>query len=203
MFLKNDSKNFEKGATLIEIVVALVIIAIFSLIVINDFPKIKKQFALSRAAYKLSQDIRRAEDYGFSGVRIIGSGGAVVDADGYGLYVNKLINDRQYIIYADTDGNGDKKFTEGTIVQCSQTIPAGSDCIIETINIEESDTDVYIKRIDSVNDLSINFTPPNPTVTITPGSNPVAIIGIVLGLGSDNSLERIVYINSTGLVYVE
>jgi len=198
-------KKLEKGSTLVEIIVAIVIIAVFSVIVVADFPKIKKQMALSRAAYDLSQTIRRTEDFGFSGIRITDSDGSIVDVDGYGFYINKTADDQQYLIYADTDGNGDQKYTpDGSGSSCDDPITAGYDCIIETINMEESTSGVYIKEIgDNVSILSINFTPPNPTVTITANGSSATSIRIVLGVVSDDSMEKSVFVNSSGLVYVE
>ena len=70
----------ERGITLIEVIVVMVIVTMFSMILIADFPKILRQFAISRASYKLSQDIRRTEDLGLSGVQI---GDGLMQAKGY------------------------------------------------------------------------------------------------------------------------
>ena len=204
----SKNKN-EKGVTLVEIIVAIFIISIFSIIVISDFPKIKKQFSLSRATYKLAQDIRTTEDLGLSGVQVSGAS----NAKGYGFYVNWANNKKQYLTYADVaiaPEIADRQFASGS-ENCPSS-QAGNDCIIETIDILEDEPGVYIKQIYYINSgntpvgvnwLSINFNPPNPTVIITTSAGTAKKVGITLGLESDNSSERTIYVNSSGLVEVK
>jgi len=199
----------EKGVTLIEIVIAIFIITIFSLIVVNDFPRMKRQFAIAGVTYRLAQDIRRAEDLGMSGMQVSGAS----NTKGYGFYVNINFpeNKNKYWIYADIGDTADRKFS-GTLQDCSPETEG--DCIIETINISDYETGVYIKRIEyfdnisdnfmPTNSLSINFNPPNPTVIITSGEEGTSKrIKIVLGLYLDDTVERIIYVNSAGLIEVE
>jgi hypothetical protein len=189
----------EKGTTLVEIAVVMFIITMFSLILINDFPKILRQFAVSRSAYKLSQDIRRVEDLGLSGVKIVGQADPI---GGYGLYIDKTYvdGDKQYKIYADNcSETADFKYT--SITGCQ-------DYIVETIIISEMQAGVYIKEINgtgnSYNYISINFTPPNPKITITE-FNPLEekSIDIVIGSIFDSSLEKTVSVNTSGLIEVK
>jgi len=184
----------EKGTTLIEIIAVITIITLFSMILIADFPKIIRQYAVSRSSYKLSQDIRRVEDLGLSGVQIEGQNSPV---GGYGLYIDLDDNEEQYIIYADN---------------CSDTPDFeyifGCDSIIETIGISEQQAGIYIKRINGnisglVNSASINFTPPNPKVTITASDIQNNSIDIVIGSSFDDSLERTVFVNNSGLIEVK
>ena len=195
MKTKNDIFG-EKGITLVEVIVAIFIITVFSLIVITDFPKMKRQFSLSRASYKLAQDVRRTEDLGFSGAQLLDEEGEVVDTKGYGFYI--ISANEEYFIYADTNSPADYRYTPS------------EDSIVETINMVESESGVYIKRIYDIDTetttawASINFNPPNPTVTITTDSGTsTSKIAIVLGLDLDPSMEREIYINSSGLVEVE
>ena len=184
----------EKGTTLIEIIAVITIITLFSMILIADFPKIIRQYAVSRSSYKLSQDIRRVEDLGLSGVQIEGQNSPV---GGYGLYIDLDDNEEQYIIYADN---------------CSDTPDFeyifGCDSIIETIGISEQQAGIYIKRINGnisglVNSASINFTPPNPKVTITASDIQNNSIDIVIGSSFDDSLERTVFVNNSGSIEVK
>src|SRR3989344_4474048 len=184
----------EKGTTLIEIIAVITIITLFSMILIADFPKIIRQYAVSRSSYKLTQDIRRVEDLGLSGVQIEGQNSPV---GGYGLYIDLDDNEEQYIIYADN---------------CSDTPDFeyifGCDSIIETIGISEQQAGIYIKRINGnisglVNSASINFTPPNPKVTITASDIQNNSIDIVIGSSFDDSLERTVFVNNSGLIEVK
>ena len=181
----------EKGATLVEIAVVIFIITMFSLILINDFPKTLRQFAVSRSAYKLSQDIRRVEDLGLSGVKIADQNDPY---GGYGLYIDKTENDKQYKIYSDDFSESpDFKYVDG------------EDYIVEIIAISEQQAGVFIKEINgtsgSYDHISINFTPPNPKITITP--NEEKSIDIVIGSIFDSSLERTVSVNTSGLIEVK
>jgi type II secretory pathway pseudopilin PulG len=198
MILSSKFKNFERGITLVEVIVSIFIITMFSLIVITDFPKIKRQFALSRATYKLAQNIRRTEDLGLSGVQVLDASGDPITTKGYGFYINTTDNDKQYIIYADTNLPTDYQYT------------VGDDYIVETVDLLEDEPGVYIKQILDTNTnmstdwVSVNFNPPNPTILITTDSgNTATRVGISLSLELDQSVTRTIYVNSSGLVEVE
>jgi type II secretory pathway pseudopilin PulG len=201
----SDNKFFNKenGITLIEIVVSISIIAMFSLIVLADFPKIKRQFALSRAVYKLSQNIRRIEDFGLSGVQLFDNAGNPVPAKGYGIYVD-LNSPKQYIIYADTcPETRDKKYTPSDIY-----CPAG-DYKIETIDVGKEESGVSIIEIDDPYDnlkssASINFVPPNPTINITEDTTgDESSVEFVMGMDVDTGQTRRVFVNTSGLIEVK
>ena len=201
----------ERGITLVEVIVTMVIIIMFSMILIADFPKILRQFAISRASYKLSQDIRKTEDLGLSGVQI---GDGQVQAKGYGVYVSNASPD-EYIIYADRGDTPDYQYND-TGYDCTN-LPEPDlklDCIVELIDISKQESDIYIERIDftdlagipaSTNSASVNFAPPNPNITIinpelgAAGKN----IDITLGSNSDPAITRTVSVNKAGLVEVK
>ncbi len=206
----------EKGITLIEILVVLFIIAMLLMILVSDFPKIQKQFALSRATYKFAQDLRRAQDMALSGQEIKKQGGAMLNAQGYGVYLNLSAAAKKYMLYADL--NGDKSYNVGETgnIDCD-SYDAGQntgDCVIETIDLGNNARGVFIKEINNTNNdqyVSINFNPPNPTISISPDLATINGIngkkadraGIVFGLDSDpiNSTNtRTVWIWASGLI---
>ncbi|HQK63756.1 MAG TPA: prepilin-type N-terminal cleavage/methylation domain-containing protein [Candidatus Staskawiczbacteria bacterium] len=212
----NKNKKLSKGSTLIEVIVSISIIAIFSIIVVSDFPTIKRQFAISRAAYALSQNIRKAEDFGFSGLQVTDGDGDTVNTTGYGFYINPVSDTQEYLIYADTDGSQDEEFSGGESCENNQVLP-DQDCIVEQTNLADIEQEVYIKGIyrltsctledisfcPSTDWVSINFMPPNPTVKITNDQGELeSKIGILLG-ANNASTERVVFVNSTGLIYVK
>lgn len=199
MFLKfNLIKKIitkEQGITLVEIIVVTFIVVLFSSILILNFPKIQRQFALSRVAYKMAQDLRRVQDLGMSGVTIEDDFGQEVSAKGYGLYVDSGFSPSTgYILYADDDTLYDSEYT------------AGVDYIIESVDISKENSDLYIKEITNIigNNTSVNFSPPDPVITI---DNYCQIcsqehgIGIVIGLLGDNS-SRTVWVNKSGLIEI-
>ena len=199
----------EKGTTLVEIIVVVFIIVIFSSILVSNFPKILRQFALSRSVHKLSQDIRRVQDTGLSGVLITEqeAGGQKwqIKAKGYGIYFS-LNQSTRYIIYVDRGDSPDSKY-DGNPQLCSENIFPESDCIFEIIYITDEDPDLYIKEILNLSsgsaNTSINFAPPNPDISIDGLSSGDKEIGVVLGLQSDTSAARTVWVNISGLIKVE
>jgi len=206
-------KNKERGITLIEIVVVIFIIGMFSMIMVNDFPKIIRQFAISRAAYKLAQDIRRTEDLGLSGVQIATISGEDVQAKGYGVYIDisSESTNKQYIIYADK-GSAPNQQYDGNGQYCDNLSDDQLDCIVELINVNKQEPGIYIKEIHFSDNAesgvvaSINFKPPNPDIKIRNMESPDVYqsnIDIVFGSDNNSSMIRTVSINRSGLVEVE
>jgi len=92
----------EKGITLVEILVVIFIIAALLTILVSDFPKIQRQFALSRATYKFAQDLRKAQDMALSGEEIKKPDGTIISVKGYGIYIDNRGNNgnnKEYKIY--------------------------------------------------------------------------------------------------------
>lgn len=203
------SRLQERGTTLIEVIVVVFIIAAFSSILISDFPKILRQFALSRSAYRLAQDLRKVQDLGLSGVLITGdqeNGQAeLIKVKGYGIYFD-LGENTQYIIYADRGDNPDFKYN-GNLQICDKNIDPQYDCILELVDLTDDNKDLYIKEIINIDgnftNTSINFTPPNPDVSIDHLASDKKELGLVLGLKSEPDLTRTVWVNKAGLIRVE
>ena len=202
--IKFKIKNSSGGITLIEIVVVIFIIALFSMILISDFPKIQRQFALSRVTYKLAQDLRKTQDLGLSGVQIKDSQGNPIAAKGYGIYISTPPTE-QYVIYADRGNNPNYKYDNSSSQLCSDNTEPESDCILETIDVSKENPDLKIKNIENIigSYVSINFRPPDPIVDIDTLSSSSSKIGIVLGLSSDSSAIRKVWVNTSGLINVQ
>jgi len=198
------NKNSEKGVTLVEILVAIAIITLFSMILIADYPKMKRQFSLSRAVYKFAQDLRKTQDLGLSGVQIKDDAGDVVVAKGYGVYFTLMSPPTtEYKIYADRGDTPDQRYENNTQL-CSNIIDSQLDCVVETINIGKEEPGVFIKQINHVDYewVSINFNPPNPETTIeglSVGNNSVEV---VFAQSFNPLITRTVSINTSGLIEV-
>ncbi|MEK7658239.1 MAG: hypothetical protein AAB352_00015 [Patescibacteria group bacterium] len=194
------------GNTLIEIIVVIFIIVLFSIILVPDFPKIKRKFALSRSVYKFAQDLKSVQDMGLSGVL---TGGAV-QAKGYGVFIdlnNTALANKKYIVYADI--NGDSKYTSQSSSQINHTCGAqnpGEDCVLEVIDFSVMENEVIISDIYNVTgnqQISINFAPPNPNVTITDLVQGSTEVEIIFAVESDSSQTRSVFVNTSGLINVQ
>jgi hypothetical protein len=203
----------EKGITLVEIVIAIFIVVLFTMILISDFPRIQRQYALSSVTYKLAQDLRKIEDLGLSGVQVKDKYGNVIATKGYGIYVDFTNNTnqnhfaRQYIIYADVNGDQTYNYNQSCDL-AGRDIK--QDCAIETIDISKQSSSLYMSRIENsdgttmVGSIIINFTPPGPKVYITDGDGklyPHNTIGIVLE--NTDGLARKVWVNTSGLINVD
>ena len=208
MFHISRFKFHEKGTTLVEIIVAVVIIAIFSGILVANFPYILKQFAISRVSHKLAQDIRKVQDLGFSGVLITEGGGTgQIMVKGYGIYVDIAANTK-YLIYADRGESPNFKYDGDFSTQlCSQNTFPQQDCIFEIIDIADDNSDLYIEEIINIDsnftDTSVNFSPPNPNIAIDNLGLGSKDIGIVISSLSEPSLSRTVWVNTSGLIRLE
>lgn len=184
-----------KGITLVEVIVVVFIVTLFSAILISDFPKIRRQFALSRATYKLTQDLRKAQDMGLSG-QFKTTDGTVLDATGYGVFIDlRSGENKKYIIYADIDdgSGGDQQYT------------STQDYILETVDLNEAEKGVIIKLLENTlsQQVSVNFRPPNPNINIS-NLQPNAIsVKIDLGLAADSTATRTVSVNNAGLIEMQ
>ena len=208
MFHFPNFKFYEKGVTLIEIIVVIFLVALFSAIVISDFPKIQRQYALSRVTYKLAQDFRKTQDMGLSGVRIKDASGDLISVKGYGIYFNLAQSATKYLIYADVNPGNQKFDGDFSTPLCSAQTSPTADCLIEeVIDISQQNPKLYIKRVNNIVNpftgfTSINFNPPGPATTIDNIYSSNYPIGIFLGLTSDNS-SRTVWVNTAGLINVD
>lgn len=184
---------------MVEILVVIFIITLFSSILVVGFPRIVRQFALTRAVYKMSQDLRRAQDMALSGQRIKG-----INVKGYGVYVNldnPNLGNKKYVIYAEM--NDDQKYDASGAV-CGQQL-LNQDCVIEEIDFSQTEFGVIIDRIENTNNSSvdINFKPPSPTTTITSLLPSINRVQIIFALESDLLKTRIVSVNMAGLIEIK
>jgi prepilin-type N-terminal cleavage/methylation domain-containing protein len=216
--LVKNKKNLNRGVTLIEIIVVIFVIVLFSSIIVTNFPQIMMQFALSRVTYKLSQDLRRAQDLGLSGVKTQDINGDYISAKGYGIYMDLNDSSVRYMLYADVNNNqkfdnvGDHNCSIGGVsysYNCCDKDTTGSlttDCVIDIIDISQQNSKLYIEGVKNngseISDpiININFKPPKPVINITDGSdNDYSEIEIVIA----GSTYRMVKINTSGLINVE
>lgn len=169
-----------RGFTLIEIMVVTAITVFLSAMVLTNYQKSSQQLTLSRSAYKLSQDIRKAGGMAMSAKEFQGA----VPGGGYGIYL-KLSWGNFYKLYADTNGN--EKYD-------------GGDGEVETIYLEKG---IVLQDI-SPSSLSVNFKPPNPTIKIkTEGGSDSSFAIITLSLESDSTKTKKVKVNAVGLTEIE
>ncbi len=174
--MKQKLKSNE-GFSIIEILAVMAIIVTISGIAIVNWRSGEKQYALQRAASKLSQDIRRAEELAMSTKQFQGQ----VPEGGYGVFF-KVSEKDHYILFADLNNNNH--------------YDPGLDGLVEDIPLEK---EIQISQLSPSSPLHITFTPPEPTVTITQDASEAQI---TLSIKTDPTKIKIIKLNKAGLVYI-
>jgi len=169
-------KTSSRGATFIELLVVMAIIAIFSSFTLANWRSGEKQYALQRAANKFAQDVRRVEGFALSSRETQNQ----VPKGGYGVYLN-IYDPGRYILFADLNNN--RVYDSGELV--------------EDVKIEK---DIQIKQLSS-SSLTITFLPPDPTVLINNDQN-VSSAQIVFSIKTDETKTKAVNVNKLGLIYM-
>ena len=108
--MKKLFKN-NKAFTLIELIVVIAIIGIFSSIFLLNYHIIKKRIAVERTASRLVQDIRSAEEFAISAKEEICPDNKPAKSFGIFFGAGGEDNSGRYILYANC-GDEDKKYYE-------------------------------------------------------------------------------------------
>jgi len=183
-FLKQKGRGF----TLIELLVVTAMIAILAALLLTNYRSGQRQLALDRAASKLAQDIRRAQEMAMAVKEEEGCLGHEDYKYGYGINFDK--DDNKYILFADCNGN--KKYKEET-----------PDLDVPLFNPDFNK--VAIDSFSGLGDrLDITFEPPDPFVYFYgPGELDVANVFIVLKVKNDPSKTKTITVNKAGLITIE
>ena len=177
-----------KGFTLIELIVVTSIIMILTALSLANYDTGKKQLALQRASFKVSQDLRRAQEMSMSSKEFNGS----IPPGGYGLFFRKFPlggydYPHLYMLFADLDGNG--------------TMDIGSE-LVEIIDLEEGVkfSDFYLEGMVS-NETYFTFIPPDPETSIVDGTYDST--KIIISFEDDATKNKTILLNSVGLITIE
>lgn len=178
------------GFTLVEMLVAIAIMIIIPGIIVANFPQIRLQFAVSRAAHKFAQDLRQAQDMSISSIEYKDSFGVVQPVDGYGIHLDTSVSSTQYSIYADKYP-GNQQYD-------------GQDYTIQTVDLSALEPGVYIKQLTNAfgSSVSVNFSPPNPDTAITQLNAGANSVDVVFASQSDPNQTKTVTVNTSGLIEV-
>ena len=180
--------SLSKGITLIEIMVAIVMISIIAGVLVSNFPAIKLQLSLTRMSHMLTQDIKTAQNLSGSGHKEKDVNGDPILPKGYGVYINmETMGNKKYIIYADI--NGDSRYNENV------------DYIAKEVDLSLQEPGIMIKEIKNANTmLSINFAPPNYKTTISNLIDGYDGVEIVLAIERTPNIIKTIYVNKAGLI---
>ena len=180
----------KNGFTLIEILVALSIIALLSGIFLVNFSQSRGRFALQRAVHKLAQDLREINQMALSPVEAICPGGKAVYE--FGVYLDQFSPDR-YILFANCDA--------------SREYNSGVDKALNTVYFER---EVSVCRLSPYSPASIVFSPPVPKIYINGLADTYPEAQIILWREDDslNCLEggadrKVIEVNKSGLIEIK
>jgi type II secretory pathway pseudopilin PulG len=182
--------NNEKSFSLIELLVVIAIIFILTVLIFANYRSGQQQLTLDRATHRLAQDIRRMQEMAMSTKEEPGckkNGEYRPDYEfGYGIDFSSVpANPRAYTLFADCNGSGGFEAPGG-----GQEVDV--DYPIGTVEISMGNISTNITN------LSIVFTPPDPSVFIKPGDKNEAVITITIGVRQKN-----IKVNKVGLVDIE
>jgi len=184
----------QRGFTIVELLVTIIIIAVFIAVIVSNFTQIKLQFALSRVSYKFAQDLRKAQNFALTSLEYKDSSGNIKSVDGYGVYIDfDNLGNKKYIIYADIIGNQ------------QYDIYNALDNFLDVIDFTLTEPGIIIKQIDNVsgNKVSINFNSSNLNTKITQLNQGQNNVNIVFALESDLTKTKTVSVNTSGLIEVK
>jgi len=148
-------KDKQKGFTLIELIIVMVIIVILSTLVLANYRDGQKRYALVQSAQQLASDLRRAQNMAMNGI------GITATRQGYGIYTQK---DRTYyLIYSNSNASQSYQPSDELI----ETVNLANNVKITDVSISNNKADIYFESPDPITYIK---SPGNPnSVTITLG----------------------------------
>ncbi len=177
------NKN-KKGFTLIEVLVASIIMVLLASMMLFNVRGGEKQLTLQRSAHKIAQDIRRVQEMAMSAKEFNGS----VPLGGFGLYFDKIqLGPTNYLIFADLNGN---KFPD---------LPGEE---VESIDLERNIkfSNFFMGPTES-DSVFFVFIPPNPQICINNCNSDSA--RIIISITDNPSKTKTIKLNKVGLIEIE
>jgi prepilin-type N-terminal cleavage/methylation domain-containing protein len=187
----------QKGFTLLEVIVVVVIIALLSVIFIANFRGGEQQFALQRSVHKLAQDLRRAQGLALAGQEFKG-----IFQGGYGIHFVETPESEKtgkYILFVDCNNNN--TFDGEAATPCDDC--TGASCIEDIFSEEVEEipleNEIKISKLKPTFPLDIVFYPPDPETTI---NNDPSISSASITLNFNGQTKKIT-VNTAGLIDIE
>lgn len=177
-----------RAFTVIELLVVVSIIALMTVLILPNYNSGNKQLTLQRAASKLVQDIRDAQELSLSSKEFNGQ----LPEGGYGFFfwkfeVGGVDYPHKYVLFADLNGNGSRQV-------------GSEDVKWFTLENGVKFSDFYLDG-DAAFGSIFTFIAPDPTVCINFCENDLT--KIIISIESDPSITKTIILNKAGLVYIE
>ena len=199
---KKTASKFSFGFTLVELITVISIITISAGTIFISYRQAGQQFALQRAANKLAQDIRKAQEMAMSAKEFYGE----FPKGGYGIRFD-LDYPGLYRLFADCNNNYDfdDQIIATSCANAGQTGDPYPEGVGDSIYFEGGVKISDFSPESGVNGpLTITFTPPDPVVRIN-GQDisqgpPPAVITLET---PDGTKTKTVTVNLVGLIEVD
>lgn len=184
------SQNSTTGFTIPELLVSVFVIVLMTAIIVPSWRAGEMALALDRAAHKLGQDVRHAQELALRAQPFTCSIGSM---SGYGVFFNEDDPD-SYILFAECNGNN--------------AYNAGTDGLVQSIPLEAgiSIQNVFPALPTTIKEGSVVFLPPIPAVMIMSGTtSPIARpqMVIVLQRKDNSALTKRITIKGKGIVDID
>jgi len=181
----------KRGFTFAELIISMFIILVLILISVPFYSSLRGQLNLTRAAVRMAQDFRKAQELTMSAQEYydILTGTYIIPSGGYGLCFKGWPSDpTQYYVFADYSGKDNV---------CNLSLNQGE--IIDTVKLEKGITITSVGG----NIVNIIFHAPDPEVIFAkPGGQLSSESESVVTL-SNGAKTITVHVNRAGLVYIQ
>lgn len=167
------------GFTLVELLVIIAIIILFTTLFVLSLRVGEKQLALARVVQRFSQDVNRTAELT---LRAQNFECAIGNISGYGLYVSSS-TPSSYLLFVECSGN--------------EAYNQGLDDVLETVQLERG---IQIDSVSPFPSMSIVFFPPAPTVFLNPGNQNQLQVTFKT---EDYSRTKSVLVNNRGAIDIE
>jgi prepilin-type N-terminal cleavage/methylation domain-containing protein len=201
IFFKKEKKDYQRGFTLVELLITIVIFVMLTGVVLFNQNKFDSTVLLKNLAYDIALTIRQAQTYGVNVKESQQSG----NFSSYGVYI-KSDETQKIIFFSDIDG--DKSFSDEDMSCPANDVD--SECM-QKYTLKRGN---YISKICVMNtgesscleisELTIYFKRPNPDAYIYADGSTVTSEYSEIEISSvDNSSKVSVVITSVGQIYVK
>ena len=194
-----SNKSFKRGVTLIELMIVIALVMIFTMIVLLRQKTFENTILLRNTAYELALSIREAQAYGVSVRRDT----ADAVSGRYGIHISLINSPESTILYSDGDENNMYGAGEERQTNIFPTpFSVKNICVTPASGIEECANDVGSKIIG----LEVLFIRPNPdahlyVVRSVGGLSSVSKAKVSIGTPENKKVD--VIISSLGQVSVQ
>lgn len=188
--MKNN--NFEKGFTVLELVISIGIFALMSAVLLAKYGTFNQGVLLNNLAYDIALTIRNAQSYGLN-VRSASRSLNLFD-NPYGVHFDLVGNPTQFIFFVDLNGNGVYDDNPQLADLAKTTITRGS--FISDLCVSNC-----TRNADSVD---ITFKRPDPNAIIKIEGRPLEYYSDAdITITAVDGLSRKIKVRSTGQITVE